>query len=112
MTKSRSLISFLGMVCLALIATPLFAGTGSTDIIGGAQTVILEIYTGARSTIYIGAALGIIVMATLAFFGRFGWTKFFAICGGVFLVAMTDQLLMFLNAGEGATGGLAAAGLL
>ena len=108
MTSSRTtswiLFSALMLVSVSpAIAQGCASGSGSS-IISSAQSIVSQVYTGAKSTIYVVAALAIIFMAILAFFGRFQWSKFFTICGGVFLVAVADQLLEFLGGTAASTG--------
>jgi hypothetical protein len=58
---------------------------------------VMAIYRTLRNIIYVVGAIGLIVMAVFAFFGKFQWKYFFALAGGMFLVAVTGLLIDFLG---------------
>lgn len=93
--KNKNLILQFFLFSFILLSAPLHASGGDSFLTSG-LAIIIETYEQAKTSIYFVTGIAIIVLAVLAFFGRFGWTKFFSICGGVFLVAMTDELMSFL----------------
>lgn len=100
--KSLQITTFailLGL--LPMLAEAAAAGSGA--FLSSAASVVTSVYQTAISVVYFIGGIGIIVMALFAFLGRFKWVHFFAICGGLFLVAATNTLIQFLG-GTGVTG--------
>lgn len=83
---------------VAFAADPAFAQ--SSNIFATATTKGCEVFKGARQLFYIGAALGIIALGTLAAFGRFQWKWVFSLVAGVFMIASFGQIMVFLEAGN------------
>lgn len=83
-------------------------GGGGGALFGRAGGIINEAYRFGVNIIYVIGGIGLLVMAVFAFIGRFKWGHFFALAGGLFLVAATDLLIQYLTggsvAGTGATG--------
>lgn len=83
-------------------------GGGGGALFGRASSVVNEAYRFGINIIYVVGGIGLLVMAVFAFVGRFKWGHFFALAGGLFLVAATDLLIQYLTggsvAGTGATG--------
>lgn len=108
-TKAAAVIAFLPLI----LTTTLHATTGdSSSFLGSGLNILMEVYSYFKIAIYIGAAIGLIIMAALAFVGRFGWTRFLSICGGVFIVAMADELFTLLTNGTAGGTALSGAGLM
>lgn len=94
----------LGLVVLA--AATFMAGlqdvamANPLDILCGK---VNDVWTWGQKAIYIVGGIGVLVCAIFAFIGRFRWSLLFAIAGGVFLVATTTQLFIWLG-GTGING--------
>lgn len=87
------LIATLVVACvIAVAADPAYA-----DFLGTAESKIQQLYESMKRVVFIVGAIGIIVLAVFAFFGRFKWTTFFMIAGGIFLVGITSQLIAWLT---------------
>jgi type IV secretory pathway VirB2 component (pilin) len=56
-------------------------------------------WDGGRKIVYIIGGIAALTLGVLAFFGRFKWTTFFALVGGIFLIAIFDQVLQYAGAG-------------
>lgn len=87
----------LATMALAFALFALFPDQAHATFLQTGANKVLEIYRTAVSVIYVIGGLGIIVMAIFAFAGRFKWTHFFSIAGGIFLVAVTNELIMWLG---------------
>ncbi len=61
-----------------------------------------------RKIVYIMGGIGALSLGVLAFFGRFQWSRFFALLGGLFIIAIFDQILSF----TGTDGGFTSSGQL
>lgn len=48
-----------------------------------------------RKIVYIIAGIATLSLGVMAFFGRFGWSKFFAMLGGLFIISFIDQIMSF-----------------
>jgi hypothetical protein len=115
MRTNPQILAALALAILMSFATVLDAfaaiGTGG-DLFGRASGLINRAYSFGVSVIYVVGGIGLLVMAVFAFVGRFKWGHFFALAGGLFLVAATDLLINYLSggqvAGTGARTGLGA----
>lgn len=101
MTQTQS--SRLALTLFIAFALVLIAGPSHAQFLEEACGRLYEVYEAARNGVYIVGGIGLIVLAIFAFFGRFKWTHLFALAGGIFLVAITDQLIMWLG-GDGIGG--------
>lgn len=81
-------------IAAAFLLSPMMA---HADFLAEGQQRIEDIWDIMRSTIYVVAAIGLGILGIFAFFGRFKWGHFFALAGGVFLVAVADQLIEWLG---------------
>ena len=54
-----------------------------------------------RKIVYIIGGVAALSLGVLAFFGRFKWTTFFALVGGLFMIAIFDQILRFAGVTTG-----------
>lgn len=95
--KNKSFMGLALMLTLAMVFS-LAPDIANATILTTAQTKICQVYQTAKNIVFIIGGLGLIVLAIFAFFGRFKWTHFFALAGGIFLVAMTTQFLAFFSA--------------
>ena len=95
-----------GAAATAVAATALFspdtaladsASDANTRFLTDAETKIQTIYDAVRKVLYYVGGLGLIVLAIFAFFGKFKWTHFFALAGGLFLIGIADQLIRWLS---------------
>jgi len=115
----RTTSQFIAALALAILMTVAavpealagfggFGGGGGGALFGRAGGIINEAYRFGVNIIYVVGGIGLLVMAVFAFVGRFKWGHFFALAGGLFLVAATDLLIQYLTggsvAGTGATG--------
>lgn len=66
-----------------------------------ATKIVRRAVGSGRQFAYIMAAAGALVLAILAFFGKFKWNWFFMICGGLFIIAFFSDLLTFIGASDG-----------
>lgn len=64
-----------------------------------------EAYVSSRKIVYVIAGIATLSLGTLAFFGRFKWTTFFAMVGGLFMISIFDQILGFATQAPGANAG-------
>jgi type IV secretory pathway VirB2 component (pilin) len=97
-TREASVALLAVMVAASYMLTP--EAAMAQAVFGEAEDRVWQLYEALRGIVYVVGGIGIIVLAIFAFFGRFKWTQFFALAGGMFLIAMTDQLIQFLG-GEG-----------
>jgi hypothetical protein len=105
-------LAMLALAALALVLVPDLAyafGGGA----GGVNTQFLQqgtaritvLYNTARTIIYVIGAIGLIVLAIFSFFGKWKWNYFFALAGGMFMVAMVDLFINFLGGQGNQVGG-------
>ncbi len=87
------------------------AGSTSSGLLNAGSNIVHQVYSAGVSIIYVIGGIGILVMASFAFLGRFKWGHFFSLAGGLFLVAATDQLISFLSGGTASSTGAFGMGL-
>lgn len=96
-------VALFGMLVMAAFLVPVeaFADAGFlTKICEKAN----DVWTFGKKSVYVLAGIGMLVMAVLAFFGRFKWSHLFALGGGVLLVATTAEAIEWLADGSGTVG--------
>jgi hypothetical protein len=112
MRTNPQILPALALAILMTFAAGLDAFAAGGDLFGRASGLINRAYSFGVSVIYVIGGIGLLVMAVFAFVGRFKWGHFFALAGGLFLVAATDLLINYLSggqvAGTGARSGLSA----
>ena len=91
-----------GTLALIMPEIALAADGGFTQSLG---TNLAEAVDTARRFTYILAAAGIVVMAILAFFGKFSWVRLLYIVIGVILVAGAFEIINQLSDGFSGGGG-------
>jgi hypothetical protein len=111
----RTTPQILTALALAILMTfaafpDALAATGG-DLFGRAGGLVNRAYAFGVSVIYVVGGIGLLVMAVFAFVGRFKWGHFFALAGGLFLVAATDLLINYLSGGQIAGTGATTTGL-
>lgn len=92
-----ALTTALAFVSFVLLVSAAHADSVNTQILTSASSRVQAVYTQTATIVWYIGAFGIIVLAVLAFFGRFPWTRFFALAGGLFLIAFIQQLIQFLG---------------
>lgn len=93
----RAVLALALALPILAMTHPALADENQTTWLSKSQAKVNAVYTYARSTVFLGGGLGIIVLAVLAFFGRFQWGRFFALAGGIVLVGVTTELISFLS---------------
>lgn len=93
----------LGLVLFAgvalMIPADAWATSGGTQIFNNLCAKTNEAWTQGRRIVYVIGGIAALSLGVLAFFGRFKWTTFFALLGGLFLIAMFDQVLQYATSG-------------
>ncbi len=94
-------INYWNLLCIVLLAA--FAMVVPVDV--WAQnasqpfdTLCARVSTAwevGRKIVYIIGGVAALSLGVLAFFGRFKWTTFFALVGGLFIIAIFDQILNY-----------------
>lgn len=85
------------VVSLAFLADPVLAQSVDDTFLREGTARVTSIYQNAISIVYTAGAIGLIILAVFSFIGKFKWAHFAALCGGLFVVAMADQLVTFLG---------------
>ncbi len=70
------------------------------DPFASAQEKVSDAWTEGKKIVYIIGGVGALALGVLAFFGRFKWATFFALVGGIFMIAIFAEILTYLG-GEG-----------
>lgn len=99
--------NLLAVVILAAAALviPFDVWAGGADPFGATRNRVCETWKQSRTIVYVIGGVATLSLGVLAFFGRFKWTTFFALVGGLFMIAIFDQILGFATAqGSGVNG--------
>ncbi|MTJ79741.1 MAG: hypothetical protein F8N37_01780 [Telmatospirillum sp.] len=96
MRKGVSRIGWsVGLLFLCWVA-PAFADSGSSStIFSSVQTKATDIFTNVRNILMIVGAIGVLGLATMAFFGKFKWSWAVSLLGGLALIAFVGQVVQF-----------------
>jgi type IV secretory pathway VirB2 component (pilin) len=82
-------------VFLVCLAGPAMADGGSASIFSSLQTKATDIFTNVRNILMIVGAIGVLGLATMAFFGKFKWSWAVSLLGGLTLIAFVGQVVQF-----------------
>jgi type IV secretory pathway VirB2 component (pilin) len=94
-----SLTHALFLAVAAAVALGLPADAMAQGILNEAYNRVSMVSNMATNVVYLIGTIGLVVLGVFAFFGRFKWAHFFALAGGIFLVALANQLFGFLRSG-------------
>jgi hypothetical protein len=67
------------------------------DPFGALCLKVQDTWNKGRKIVYIISGIGALALGVMAFFGRFKWTTFFALCGGIFIIAIFENILTYLS---------------
>ena len=84
----------LGAVALLVAVYPAFADTAIFDSVSEKTSTL---FTNARNILMIVGAIGVLGLATMAFFGKFKWTWAVSLLGGLALIAFVSQVLTYFG---------------
>jgi|NOAtaT_6_FD_contig_21_6270740_length_426_multi_10_in_0_out_0_1 hypothetical protein len=95
----------LSVVILAaaalVIPVDVWAGAVDTGAFNRLNQRVCKGWEEGRKIVYIIGGVAALSLGVLAFFGRFKWTTFFALVGGLFMIAIFDQILKFAGVTTG-----------
>ena len=74
--------------------------SGAVQVANAARKAGNKIYVGSRIAIYTIAALGMIALCIMGFFGRWNWSWFFGWCFALFLIGGVQALIDLLYFGN------------
>ncbi len=69
--------------------------TGGTAVFTTVQAKASEIFTNIRNILMIVGAIGVLGLATMAFFGKFKWSWAVSLLGGLMLIAVVGQVVQY-----------------
>lgn len=95
----RVMAMFLVAAAVMVIPMDAWATSAGTDtaVFQNAKQVTQTAWRQGKTIVYIIAGIGALALGVLAFFGRFKWTTFFALCGGIFVIAMIAEIIDYLG---------------
>lgn len=89
------LVVALLLVCQIDPAVAQTASSGS--VFNSVQTKAGDIFTNARNILMIVGAIGVLGLATMAFFGKFKWGWAVSLLGGLTLIAFVSQVITYFG---------------
>jgi len=100
-TPAPTNLRFGRFTCLATIiligaglaAVPALAQSSSvfTDV----QSKTTDIFTNIRNILMVVGAIGVLGLATMAFFGKFKWSWAVSLLGGLALISLVSQVIKY-----------------
>ncbi len=98
----RWLLAIAVVITLGSVSAPAFAdlgdGTaGPGDLIDNATSLTTNTARNLKAGIYGLGGIGAMALGVLAFMGRFQWTWFFGILGGLAMIAGFDQAITYMG---------------
>jgi hypothetical protein len=89
-------------------AVAMATGEASAEaLFGSASQRLCEAYQFGKGIIYVVAGIGVLILGAFAMLGRFDFSKFFAVAGGIFLAGSAEQLIGMLGGSASGCGGSA-----
>jgi hypothetical protein len=89
----------LGLVAVAGVASGWGSAWadagGSSAVFSSVQSKATDIFTNARNILMIVGAIGVLGLATMAFFGKFKWSWAVSLLGGLALIAFVGQVVQY-----------------
>lgn len=97
MRATQFLLPVLGLALLVGAGDAATAATtGSTaSVFTSIQGKATDIFTNARNILMIVGAIGVLGLATMAFFGKFKWSWAVSLLGGLALIAFVGEVVKF-----------------
>ncbi len=100
-------ITVLGLVlgfCVVSELDPALAQQASGTVFTSVQSKTGDIFTNTRNILMIVGAMGVLGLATMAFFGKFKWHWAVSLLGGLALIAFVSQVLSYFGLSAPPTG--------
>ncbi|HXP96181.1 MAG TPA: TrbC/VirB2 family protein [Telmatospirillum sp.] len=69
--------------------------TSSSSVFTSIQSKASDIFTNVRNILMVVGAIGVLGLATMAFFGKFKWSWAVSILGGLMLIAFVGQVVQY-----------------
>jgi type IV secretory pathway VirB2 component (pilin) len=83
-------------LAVAIALDPALAdSSSSSSVFTSVQSKASDIFTNVRNILMIVGAIGVLGLATMAFFGKFKWSWAVSILGGLALIAFVGQLVQY-----------------
>lgn len=67
----------------------------TSTVFSDVQSKTNDIFTNTRNILMVVGAIGVLGLATLAFFGKFKWSWAVSLLGGLALIAFVSQLVKY-----------------
>lgn len=99
--QNLALFFVLAAACMIFTVDPAMAQTAPFDTL---CTKVYQAWDRGKKIVYIIGGIGALALGVLAFFGRFKWTTFFALVGGIFVIAIFGQIITYIAQGTSDTG--------
>ncbi len=94
----RTVLACLLTAAILLIPQDVWAaGASSADPFASLREKTLDAYLQGRRIAYVISGLGALSIGVGAFFGRFKWSTFFALMGGLFMISIFEQIVHWLG---------------
>ncbi|WP_158240727.1 TrbC/VirB2 family protein [Telmatospirillum siberiense] len=90
-----SLIVAMGVVCALDPALADTSSTASSAVFTSVQAKASDIFTNVRNILMIIGAIGVLALATMAFFGKFKWSWAVSLLSGLALIAFVGQVVQY-----------------
>ncbi len=92
-------VMFVVLFAAAALFIPVDVLASGGDPFAKLSNRVCTTWTESKKIVYIIGGIAALTLGVLAFFGRFKWTTFFALVGGMFLIAIFDQIVGFATTG-------------
>ena len=91
--RSTGMAGLLALLAAAMTIQPALAQYSTATVFTSVQTKTTDIFTNARNILMVVGAIGVLALATMAFFGKFKWHWAVSRLGGLALIAVVSQIL-------------------
>lgn len=118
MTASAYKISLSMVLAAMIVLLPTELWAAGNDPFAALCSRVNSAWVEGRKIAYIIGGIGTLSLGVMAFFGRFAWSKFFAMLGGLFIISFFSEIMIFVGTGptgmsngSGCSGGFNADGM-
>ncbi len=89
----------VGSVAFLLLAASdmVVAQQANSQVFASVQSKTSDIFTNVRNILMVVGAIGVLGLATMAFFGKFKWSWAVSLLGGLALIAFVSQIITYFG---------------
>jgi type IV secretory pathway VirB2 component (pilin) len=97
MNRNAALVGLVTALALSITVAPALAQSANTTVFTSVSNTATDIFTNTRNILMVVGAIGVLALATMAFFGKFKWHWAVSLLGGLTLIAFVSQVISYFG---------------